>query len=225
MAGGDAELSGAAASALDRPGLRLLGALLGAALASAVLVAGYVLGSIPAVERALGLRFLLGPNGFPIADPLGTALAWAAGPLAALVAGWIQSPRVAARRPWAGLVMGAETYLLGIVVGVIGLAVIDPLINGSLAPIDQVAISVMFLPVLGVFMLAPVLVVCMASGIVWAASLRLLTGNGDGAEHRSGPDTSRLGWVLLAVAAGLVGLWVMTVGGFLGFINGGEFVD
>jgi hypothetical protein len=121
--------------------------------------------------------------------------------------------------------MGAETYLLAIAFGVIGLAVIDPLISGSLARIDELAISVMFLPVLGVFMLAPLLVVCMASGIVWAAALRLLAGRGDGAEDRSGPDTSRLGWVLLAVAAGLVGLWVMTVGGFLGFINGGEFID
>jgi hypothetical protein len=177
------------------------------------------------VERTLGLRFILGPNGFGVADPLGTALAWAAGPLAALVAGWFQSPRVAAGRPWAGMVMGALTYLLGIAFGVIGLAVIDPLINGSLAPIDQVAISVMFLPVLGVFMLAPLLVVCMASGIVWAAALRLLTGSGIGAVDRTAPDTSRLGWVLLAVAAGLVVLWVMTLSGFLSLINGGELID
>jgi hypothetical protein len=55
--------------------------------------------------------------------------------------------------------MGALTYLLGIAFGVIGLAVIDPLVNGSLAPIDQVAISVVFLPLVGAFLLAPVLVV------------------------------------------------------------------
>jgi hypothetical protein len=184
-----------------------------------------VLGSIPAVAEALHLRTILGPTGFGVPDPLGTALAWAAGPLAALVAGWFQSPRVAARRPWAGLVMGALTYLLAIAFGVIGLAAIDPLVNGSLAPIDQVAISVMFLPVVGVFLLAPVLVVCMALGIVWAAALRVLTGSGDGAENPSSPDTSRLGWVLLAVAAGLVVLWVMTLSGFVGLINGSEFID
>jgi len=184
-----------------------------------------VLGSIPAVEQALHLRTILGPTGFGVPDPLGTALAWAAGPLAALVAGWLRSPSVVGRRPWAGLVMGALTYLFGIAFGVIGLAVIDPLVNGSLAPIDQVAISVVFLPLVGAFLLAPVLVVCMASGIVWAAALRLLTGSGDGAEDRSSPDTSRLGWVLLAVAAGLVVLWVMTLSGFLSLINGGELID
>jgi hypothetical protein len=123
-----------------------------------------VLGSIPAAERALHLRTILGPTGFGVPDPLGTALAWAAGPLAALVAGWFRSPSVVGRRPWAGLVMGALTYLLGIAFGVIGLAVIDPWVNGSLAPIDQVAISVIFLPLVGAFLLAPVLVVCMASG-------------------------------------------------------------
>jgi len=121
--------------------------------------------------------------------------------------------------------MGALTYLLGIAFGVIGLAVIDPLVNGSLAPIDQVAISVVFLPLVGAFLLAPLLVVCMASGIAWAAALRLLTGSGDGAEDRSSPDTSRLGWVLLAVAAGLVVLWVMTLSGFLSLINGGGLID
>lgn len=184
-----------------------------------------MLGSIPAVEQALHLRTILGPTGFGVPDPLGTALAWAAGPLAALVAGWFQSPRVAARRPWAGLVMGALTYLLGIAFGVIGLAVIDPLVNGSLAPLDQVVISVMFLPPVGVFLLAPVLVVCMASGIVWAAALRVVSGSGDGEVDRSPPETSRLGWVLLAVAAGLVVLWVMTLSGFLNLINGGELVD
>jgi len=184
-----------------------------------------VLGSIPDVAEALHLRTILGPTGFGVPDPLGTALAWAAGPLAALVAGWFQSPRVAARRPWAGLVMGALTYLLGIAFGVIGLAVIDPLVNGSLAPIDQVAMSVMFLPLVGVFLLAPVLVICMASGIIWAAALRLLTGSGDKAKDRSSPDTSRLGWVLLAVAAGLVVLWVITLSSFLSLINGGEFID
>jgi hypothetical protein len=42
---------------------------------------------------------------------------------------------------------------------------------------------------------------------------------------RSPPDTSRLGWVLLAVAAGLVVLWVMTFSGFLNLINGGELID
>jgi hypothetical protein len=183
-----------------------------------------VLGSIPAVEQALGLRFLLGPNGFGVADATGTALAWSAGPLAALVAGWFQSPRVAARRPWAGLVMGALTYLLGIAFGVVGLAVIDPLLHGSLAPIGQVATSVIFLPVLGVFFLAPLLVVCMASGIVWAAALRLLTGSGDVDRDRSAP-TSRLGWVLLAVAAGLVVLWIVAFGGFFGLVGGGEFID
>jgi hypothetical protein len=184
-----------------------------------------VLGSIPAVAEALHLGTILGPTGFGVPDPLGTALAWAAGLLAAIVAGWFQSPRVAARRPWAGLVMGALTYLLGIAFGVIGLAVIDPLVDGSLAPIDQVAISVMFLPAVGVFFLAPLLVACMASGIVWAAALRLLTGSGDAAEDRSPPDTSRLGWVLLAVAVGLVVLWIMTVGGILSLINGGELID
>jgi hypothetical protein len=121
--------------------------------------------------------------------------------------------------------MGALTYVLGIAFGVIGLAVIDPLIHRSLAPIGELAMSVMFLPVLGVFMLAPLLVVCMASGIVWAAALRLLTAGGDEAEDRSSPDTSRLGWVLLAAAAGLVVLWVVTFGGFLALINGGEFID
>jgi hypothetical protein len=83
----------------------------------------------------------------------------------------------------------------------------------------------MFLPLVGVFLLAPVLVVCMASGIVWAAALRVVSGSGDGAVDRSPPDTSRLGWVLLAVAAGLVVLWVMTLSGFLNLINGGELID
>ena len=152
-------------------------------------------------------------------------MAWAAGPLAAFVAGWLRSPRVVARRRWAGVVMGALTYVLGIVFGVIGLALIDPLVNGSAPGIADLAMSVMFLPVLEAFALAPVLVVCIASGIVWAAALRLLTGSGNAAEDRSGPDTSRLGWVLLAVTAGLVALWSMFFASFLGLMNGGGFID
>ncbi len=121
--------------------------------------------------------------------------------------------------------MGALTYMLGIVFGVIGLAVIDPLVNGTFAGIASVALSVMFLPVLGAFALAPVLVVCIASGIVWAAAVRRLTGSGNAAQDRSGPDTSRLGWVLLAVTAGLVALWSMFFASLLSVINGGGFID
>jgi hypothetical protein len=121
--------------------------------------------------------------------------------------------------------MGALTYVLAIVFGVIGLALIDPLVNGSASGIADLAMSVMFLPVLGAFALAPVLVVCIASGIVWAAALRLLTGSGNVAEDRSGPDTSRLGWVLLAVTAGLVALWSMFFASFLRVMNGGGFID
>ena len=121
--------------------------------------------------------------------------------------------------------MGALTYVLGIVFGVIGLALIDPLVNGSAPGIADLAMSVMFLPVLEAFALAPVLVVCIASGIVWAAALRLLMGSGNAAEDRSGPDTSRLGWVLLAVTAGLVALWSMFFASFLGLMNGGGFID
>jgi Na+-transporting NADH:ubiquinone oxidoreductase subunit NqrE len=121
--------------------------------------------------------------------------------------------------------MGALTYLLGIAFGVIGLAVIDPLIHRSLPPIGELAMSVMFLPVLGVFMLAPLLVVCMASGVVWAAALRLLTGVRNSAEARSDTDTSRLGWVLLAVTAGLLVLWAISFGGLFALVGGGEFVD
>ena len=121
--------------------------------------------------------------------------------------------------------MGALTYMLGIAFGVIGLALIDPLVNGTFAGVADVALSVMFLPVLGAFALAPVLVVCIASGIVWAAALRLLTGSGNAAEDRSGPDTSRLGWVLLAATAGLVALWSMFFASFLGVMNGGGFID
>src|SRR4029079_14312737 len=67
-AGGGTELSGAAASARDRPNVRLLGALLAGALASAVVFTGFVLGSIPAVEQALHLRTILGPTGFGVPD-------------------------------------------------------------------------------------------------------------------------------------------------------------
>ena len=121
--------------------------------------------------------------------------------------------------------MGALTYVLGIVFGVIGLALIDPLVNGSPRGDRRRGPSVMFLPVFGAFALAPVLVVCIASGIVWAAALRLMTGSGDAAEDRSGPDTSRLGWVLLAATAGLVALWSMFFASFLGVMNRGGFID
>ena len=158
------------------------------------------------------------------ADPIGSALACAAGPLAAFVAGCLQASSAATRRPWAGIVMGAETYLLGIVFGVVGFFLVEPLVHGGAGVgIGDVVTSAVFFPVIGVFVLAPLLVLCVASGIAWALAMRAVVDDAPTGTSRPGRAGSGFGWFLLAGTGLLLLMWFVAFSTFSGL--GGEFID
>lgn len=196
----------------------LAGGTLGAAMAAAVLVAAYALASHPSIEGVLGLRFVLGPDGITVGDPYRIAAAWASGPLAAFASGWLLARRALARSRWSGAWMGAATYVFGLVIAILSFTLVDVIAQPSLLSIVSAVAQLGFLLLFGSVVLAPLLVVCIAAGAIWAEAIRIIPGLPLPAP---GVPAGRAlsGRVLLVVVAVLAGLWVF-VGG-LTFAAGG----
>jgi hypothetical protein len=209
---------------------RSMGATLGAVLGLGAMGALYGASAIPAVESVVHIRALLDPDGFL---GIGAMLPpWAVAPIAAGLAGFICASRTMAGRRWAGVAMGYVTYAIGLIIA--PLAVFgppstgsDPFLGYQPGLVDVLGNLVFGLPAMSMIasiVLAPLLLVCAAAGIVWAFGLRAILVAGGatvGEPERRTVD----GWVLLAIAAVLglgwlfIGLPMLTILGDPGFID------
>ena len=210
--------------------VRSMGATLGAVLGLGAMGALYVASAIPAVESVIHIRALLDPDGF---FGIGAMLPpWALAPIAAGLAGFVCAPRTMTGRRWAGVAMGYLTYAIGLLIA--PLAVFGPPSTGSDPPfgyqpglVDILGNLVFGLPALSVIagiVLAPLLLVCAAAGIVWAIGLRAILVAGGASvgepEQRKVDGQILFGIaVLLTIGWLLIGLPILTMMGDPGFVD------
>jgi hypothetical protein len=209
---------------------RSMGATVGAILGLGAMGALYVASAIPAVESVIHIRAILDPDGF---FGVGAMLPpWAVAPIAAGLAGFVCAPRTMAGRPWAGVAMGYVTYAIAIFIAplaVFGLpwTAADPSFGFETSLVDILGNLVFGLPALSVIagiVLAPMLLVCAAAGILWAIGLRAILvagGASVGVPERRGKDGQILFWtaVLLGIGWLMVGIPMLTFMGDPGFVD------
>jgi hypothetical protein len=164
-------------------GTRVLGAGIAAGLAFAVLWAGWTVAHRFDPHGAFGLEAVLGIDGIAGGNRTGQVLAWATGPIAAAVGGWLSAPAAVGHRWRHGVNMGAMTYVFAIMIApVAGLpAALSPTDFGTLS-VGSAVSAVPFLWIVSGIVLAPLLIVCIASGCAWAGLLGIARGPVGGAE-------------------------------------------
>jgi hypothetical protein len=142
-----------------------IGTLSGGSLAGFIVLAAYGAASIPAVESALNIRYLLGPDGLTFGNPYMIGAAWLAGPAAAAVAGWLAAVRRAAGDRSSGVWMGVLTFYLALAIAISA----DYLIVSVGEPVSWGAIpsGIVVFSMMGTFILAPLLALCAMAGVVW----------------------------------------------------------
>ena len=188
--------------------LRLIGAGLAAGLAFAVLWASWVITGVIDPDGHFGLRVVLGSDGVAGGELSGLLIAWATGPIAAAAAGWLFAPSAAWFPGRAGANMGTATYLIAIAIAPLAAApqALAPAAVGQADLVGAVS-SVPALWFLSAFVLAPLDLVCVASGIVWARLLGRIR------KRAAGPPPSRPPTILWA---GILGS-LLVVGFAFGF--------
>jgi hypothetical protein len=154
---------------------RPLGALLGMALALSILVALYAIGRRLDPQAAFLLEPVFGRDGITHGQATALLVAWATGPVAAGIAGWVMAKRAAGEVAWAGAWMGAITYVLAIAIAPLSV-VVAAIGDRAGTDIASALGEVPILWVLGGVILAPLAIACIISGMVWAATLRLVRG-------------------------------------------------
>lgn len=183
---------------------RLIGAVLGAAVGLVVFAAVILLGRLTGLAETPALAMVAGEEG--ILSPTGGApLAWLVPPLAAALAGAIDGPAAARGVRWTGTWMGFVTYLIGVVVGavlLVGVLASDTA-DVSSSPL-QLLTGVPILILAGAVVLAPVLLACIALGIVWAAGMRRVSGSPSAAT-----DATRPVLIVAIVGVILAVLWLI----------------
>lgn len=159
---------------------RVLGGLLGAGLGIAGMALLYALGTAAGFAAHPAFALVIGPDGI-FSPTNGAPFVWVVPPLAAGLAGALLARRAARRARWAGVTMGYLTYALGIAIGPIFVLFL-PSIGaeggaGAVGILDaglSLLIGIGVLWLIGAVALAPLLVVCAAAGVAWAAGLRAL---------------------------------------------------
>ena len=186
---------------------RLVGAALGA-VAGLVAIGGlYLIARVSGWSEWVGLALLVGEDGV-FSPTSGAPLAWAVPPLAAAVVGAVTAPAAARGVRWSGWWMGFLTYFLGILLGAIVLVLIPTSAletsgDFQVSPVTYV-VGLLTLAFVGSIIAAPMLVLCVAAGIGWAAIVRRVAPAGDGTDPGARPII-----VLGVVAAILAVLWLM----------------
>ena len=217
------------ALATSRWYVRSMGATLGAVLGLGAIGALYVATAIPAVESVTHIRAILDPDGF---FAMGATLPpVAVAPIAAALAGFVCAGRAMAGHHWAGVVMGFLTYAIGVLIA--PLSVFGPSWFGAdpfgldPGPVEMLGNLMFGLPAIAAIagiVLAPLLVVCGAAGIVWAIGLRAILVAGGatvGETERRVLDGRILFWgaVLLGIGWLLIGFPVLTIVDNPGFVD------
>jgi hypothetical protein len=190
-------------------GPRALGAAIGAVLAVVVIWSAWTVAHLVDRGSGLGLEEVFGRNGIAGGQRAGQVLAWATGPIAAGIAGWVRAPRSIGHVGRNGANMGALTYVLAIAIAPIaGLpAALTPTEFGSAT--GEVLTLVPFLWLASGILLAPLLLVCIVAGIAWAGLLGIARGP---IARTDAPPPS------IVLVAALIGLLAVAwVGGLLVF--------
>ncbi len=151
---------------------RTLGAAVGVTLGAASLAVLWLLAATlgESVDVAI-LELVAGPDGI-LSLTGGAPFIWLAPLLAAAIAGWTLAPRAVARRAWAGWLLGWLAYVIGILVGTLIVLVLTAGDDVSLVGGFDLAGAYVGLVFLGSIVLAPLLLVCVVGGVLWAAVLR-----------------------------------------------------
>jgi hypothetical protein len=183
---------------------RLLGAVVGAVLGLATFAAIIALGRLTGFAETPALAMVAGEEG--ILSPTGGApLAWLVPPLAAALAGTLDGPAAARGVRWVGTWMGFVTYLVGVAIGAVLLVGVlaSETSTTSSSPLGLLT-GIPILLLAGAVVLAPLLLVCIALGIAWAAVLRRVAGGPPVASGDARP-------VLLVAVVGVVlaALWLI----------------
>jgi hypothetical protein len=191
---------------------RNLGAIIGALLALAAVGILYVAASVPMLESLFFVRTILSGDAVTpeaVVKPLMVGVP----PVSAAVGAWLVAPQAIAGDRLSGVAMGAVTYLIAIVVGPI-------LAFHSVADVPSIDIlSAAMVSIFAMFLLFPLLLVCVAFGVAWAAALRWLV---RATGQRSGiPSPPRL-----PAAPFIVGFAALAFGWLpLVFLVAGMFTD
>jgi hypothetical protein len=209
------ELAPRSQAFLDRT--RWVAAVLGFGLAAATIGVGYAISEIPIFEDFLGFRFLFEPGGAVAMSRSDQVVAWLSGPIAAAVCGWFVARRAARGDRWAGPWMGAGTFVLAITVAVLAIQTL------AIASVD-IGLALLQLPVLVFFasaVLAPLLVLCVLAGSVWAAAVRRVVPVMEPIAAPEWPASLLLVLIALALIA-----WAAGASIFLGFGDApADFID
>ncbi len=196
---------------------RNLGAIIGALLALGAIVILYVVTSIPTIESVLLVRtFLSGQD--PLRDAVVLPVMVVVPLVSAAVGGWLLSPRAIRGDRWSGVGMGSMSYLVATLIGPLlaysSTSFTDPVsFFGGSAVVSAFA----------VFLLFPLLLVCAAFGMLWAALLRRIVP----ATSVEIPGEARpLPGLMILLGFGVLALgWLPLALLVSGLSSGGSFVD
>jgi hypothetical protein len=183
---------------------RLIGAAVGAVLGLATFALVILVGRLTGLAETPALAMVAGEEG--ILSPTGGApLAWLVPPLAAAVAGALDGPAASRGVRWVGTWMGFVTYVVGVAIGAVLLVGVlaSETTTASSSPLGLLT-GIPILLLAGAVVLAPLLLVCIALGIGWAAVLRRVAGGGAG-----GSDDARPVLLVAIVGAVLAALWLI----------------
>jgi hypothetical protein len=198
-----------AATATDtgRGRARLVGAVVGAVAGLLAIAALTIVARLTGLGEWVGLALLVGEDGVFSLES-GAPFAWVVPPLAAGIVGALTAPGAARGVRWSGWWMGFLTYGLGIVIGAVLLVLVPTGVMDASSefPADPISLVVggLVLTFVGAIIAAPVLALCVAAGVAWAAIVRRL------APLRAGTDPGARPIVVLGVVAAILAvLWLM----------------
>jgi hypothetical protein len=189
---------------IDRP-IRATGAALGAALGLAAMLLLWVVAGVKGLSESVPLGFAVGESGI-FSPTEGFLPAWIVPPRATGLAGARLARSAVDRTRWAGAAMGFVAYLLAVVIGatVLVVAVVLGAMTGPVvANVVDIAIGWIVFGVIGAVVMAPLLALCVSTGVVWAAVLRrIVPATADSVDDAPG-------WWLPLMAVVAVGLGIL----------------
>ena len=199
--------------AVPAPGrIRLLGAAVGAVVGAGALALLWLASAIIGDADIAILDLVAGPDGILSATG-GAPGIWIAPVAATALAGGLLAVRAARRRPWSGALMGFVAYGLGVIIGSLLVAILlgtetDPVDAVGFGPAQALGATFLFIP-FGAIVLAPLLAVCVAAGILWAAVVRAAVPAPAVAE--SAARSTALAITLVVVGGTLGALWLIAM--------------
>jgi hypothetical protein len=153
-------------------------------------------------------------------------------PIAAAVAGWFSADKAVRGQRWAGARMGYVTYAVAILIAPIAVFAVPSVASFDPSSLVEavegasgVVVMSLLLAALAGLVLAPLLVVCAATGVLWASAIRFVV-RGIPATSNLAPPAAANGTTLALIAAILALFWLVVAAVLVGDVFwGGEFID